>query len=350
MIYYIRRYTGASKDAGTKAPKDIYSICNQMGWKEILFEEPQKGNNIIINLIQKVWINRKNWKNLLKKAIAGDVVIYQHPMYFGAKFAMSFIPKLQKRGVSFIALIHDLESLRNLTSTGNKDVSSYKYADLVLLNLFDKIIAHNQYMKKYLEDKGFSIEKIICLDIFDYLCETDWVDNSTANSIAIAGNLDKKKCGYIYEFAENNPNLIINVYGAHFDEESRESNLKYAGSFSPEKITGVLDGAYGLVWDGPTAKTCTGKTGEYLKYNNPHKTSMYLAAGIPVIVWKYAAIADFVLRNNVGITVESLINLESVLNQVNEQDYLQMKNNAKKIGIKLRNGEFFKLAMDKAIE
>ena len=42
MFYYITRYTGTSKDAGTKAPKDINAICNEMGWKEIQFLEPAK--------------------------------------------------------------------------------------------------------------------------------------------------------------------------------------------------------------------------------------------------------------------------------------------------------------------
>ncbi|NRO11242.1 Beta-1,6-galactofuranosyltransferase WbbI [Lactobacillus helveticus] len=47
-------------------------------------------------------------------------------------------------------------------------------------------------------------------------------------------------------------------------------------------------------------------TGNYLRYNDPHKLSLYLASGIPVIIWKKAAEAKFVEENKVGITVDSL--------------------------------------------
>ena len=50
-----------------------------------------------------------------------------------------------------------------------------------------------------------------------------------------------------------------------------------------------MEGSFGLVWDGISVETCAGVYGEYLKVNNPHKTSLYLASGIPVIIWKEAA-------------------------------------------------------------
>ena len=34
------------------------------------------------------------------------------------------------------------------------------------------------------------------------------------------------------------------------------------------------------MWDGPSPDTCAGVYGAYLRYNNPHKTSLYLAAGL----------------------------------------------------------------------
>ena len=60
-----------------------------------------------------------------------------------------------------------------------------------------------------------------------------------------------------------------------------------------------MDQNFGLVWDGTSLDGCNGRYGEYLKFNNPHKTSLYLSCGIPVIIWKEAALADFVEEHKV---------------------------------------------------
>lgn len=343
MIYYITRYTGDSKDAGTKAPNDIESICRMSGWREIRFSNPNKDNKF-----KKLYVNFNNWKKLGKQVKKNDIVLYQHPMYFGTKFANRFIPILKKKGIKFVALIHDLESLRNLTVTTEESKKSHLFGDLIVLKKFNYIIAHNKKMKQFLIEEGINENKIVCLEIFDYLCQTKMVNVKKSNKVSIAGNLDFNKCGYIYEFASHNPDINIELCGGNYNFEKGKSiqNLVYRGSFAPDKITGVLSGSFGIVWDGPSSKSCLGNTGNYLKYNNPHKTSMYLAAGIPVIVWEEAAIADFIKSNNVGIVVKSLENLSSEINKITNEQYERMAKNARKIGEFLRKGYYFKNSIE----
>lgn len=81
MIYYITRYTGNTKDAGTKAPNDIESICKRNGWKETKFIKPSNNSNNLVEKIKKIATNVNNWKLLGKTIKKGDIVIYQHPMY-----------------------------------------------------------------------------------------------------------------------------------------------------------------------------------------------------------------------------------------------------------------------------
>lgn len=350
MFYYITRYTGISKDAGTKAPKDINAICKEMGWKEIPFLQPEKKSNKILNIINKININKRNWNKLNKIVSKGDYVLYQHPMYFGTKFADKNIPILRKKGVKFIVLIHDLESLRNLTATTKNDKQSYQFGDLILLNNFDYIIAHNNAMKNYLTSKGIESERVVCLEIFDYLCDTALCIPHMQNTIVIAGNLDKKKSGYIYELAKKNPEMNVLVFGANYPENQGLPNISYKGSFSPEEITGKLEGAFGIVWDGPSIDSCVGKTGEYLKYNNPHKTSMYLAAGIPVIAWKEAAISEFIINSNVGIVMDNLNDLFEKLKKITDEQYNLMVKNVENISSKLRTGYYFRKAIDEVIQ
>ena len=135
-----------------------------------------------------------------------------------------------------------------------------------------------------------------------------------------------------------------------FDEGEANTNLVYNGSFPAAELPEKLSADFGLVWDGTSAETCAGHVGEYLKYNNPHKTSLYLASGIPVLVWKEAAIADFVTANKVGITVDSLFEAEEAIRAVSAEDYREMCANAGKMAERLRSGYYFYAALDAALE
>lgn len=106
-----------------------------------------------------------------------------------------------------------------------------------------------------------------------------------------------------------------------------------------------MNGDFGLVWDGPESKTCTGVYGDYLKFNNPHKTSLYLASGLPIIIWKEAAMAQFVLKNECGIVIDSLDDIEFKLSKISSASYRKMKMNAEEIGKKLRSGHFTRSAL-----
>ena len=107
-------------------------------------------------------------------------------------------------------------------------------------------------------------------------------------------------------------------------------------------------GAFGLVWDGPSIKTCCGGMGEYLKYNSPHKFSLYLASLVPVIVWSQAAVADIVKDYGIGLVVDSLDELEQVLPSITVEEYNRMIDNIKPIQCKLLQGHFLYEAVKKA--
>jgi len=67
---------------------------------------------------------------------------------------------------------------------------------------------------------------------------------------------------------------------------------------------------FGLVWDGEEIETIAGTTGEYLRYNSPHKASLYIVSGLPLIVWKESAIYELVKQYNIGFGVSNLMELD----------------------------------------
>ena len=189
---------------------------------------------------------------------------------------------------------------------------------------------------------------MVSLEIFDYLIENydshllDERDLNKKSPVIIAGALSRHKAGYIYKLPEN---CQFNLYGINFEKEKASKNVNYVGAFDPEELIYKLEGSFGLVWDGDSSDTCTGIYGEYLKINNPHKTSMYLAAGIPVIIWEEAALADFIRENQCGITIKSISEIRKLVDNMSDEYYAMLKNNATKIGEKLRSGYFLESAM-----
>lgn len=345
MIYFIELRKNEEHTAGPKAPNDIYDISKKLGFKSLkLMIEDGKASKIK----KKIEVG-KLWLSLLFKLKKDDVIIFQHPMY-GIKEAIKLIPVFKKiKKTRFVTVIHDLELLRGGTSTYDEEVAIL--SDKVLLPMFDKIVCHNDSMKKYLVNEGISESKLVNLDIFDYLCDKSQETENNGVGLIIAGNLNREKSSYLYKLIEQNPNYTLNLYGPSFDKNINLSeNINYLGSFGPDELPNKLQGQFGLVWDGDSIETCSGNTGNYLRYNNPHKTSLYLAAGIPVLIWKEAAIAKFVEENNVGILIDNLQEIEKVLNNIPQEKLEEIKKNAKEVGLKLREGYYFKTAIEKCLD
>ena len=111
----------------------------------------------------------------------------------------------------------------------------------------------------------------------------------------------------------------------------------------PDKIEANL----GLIWDG-NFDDSDENVGfkKYTKYNNPHKLSCYIAAGLPVIVWEKAAIADFVNKYNIGYTISKIYDI----NEIDLSDYNQKLANISKLQQEVRNGEFTIRVFDKVLK
>lgn len=352
MNYYLRIRPAKRETAGFKAPEDVNKICESMGMRPIEFP---KFPNEYSKLRKRLWLYTvvpSNWLKVFSKVKEGDVVFFQHPMYANRLITpmVNFIRKHKK--CKFVALIHDLESLRK----GIGGVVGYKqdreeYSDTVMLDSFDKIICHNPSMRKYMLEQGFGADKLITLEIFDYICADNGRKPELMEqpSLAVAGNLAPTKSGYVYDMDVSN--IRLNLYGIHFDQAAflEKPTVSYKGAFHPDELPGNLQGSFGLVWDGPVSKTCAGNTGEYLKFNNPHKTSLYLASNLPVIIWSQAALAPLITENGLGIAVDSLDQIDAAVRALTPDAYCQMAENVHAMGEKIRSGYFFRTAAERAI-
>ena len=185
------------------------------------------------------------------------------------------------------------------------------------------------------------------LRLFDYLSSSKGKDtrtNARVIDVDFAGNLSREKSGFLYKLGE--PPVRINLYGKR--EKALPDYVNYIGGFEPDELPAVMNGDYGLVWDGESIDSCVGNYGEYLKYNNPHKASLYIVAEKPLIVWKESALADYVTENKIGITINSLKELE-YLPDVESKEYLNMKKNIISLANKLKVGDMLKNTLAKVL-
>ena len=306
MKYYIcEGKPDGEYNANSKARKDVEYILNELNF--IKFFIPTKygvQTNKFFKFKQVIdyFINFKIWKKEIEQLKKGDIVLLQYPLINTTFYMDKILKILKEKEIIVIILIHDLDSLRFT------NMPRVVYENKIVLKEASYVIAHNSKMKeKLMEISDLPDEKIIQLKIFDYISEKNiQIKKREKNEpIIIAGNLSKEKAEYLKEL-KSVKNIQFNLYGKGYVKEEGEDNINYKGAFLPEEL---------------------------------------LTAHLPVIVWKNAAIADFVLKNSVGIVVESLDSINDEIKKITDEEYEKMIQNTIKISENLRNGIYLKDAI-----
>lgn len=333
------------KNAGNKARNDVEAILVSEGYKGL---ELKVENWYKMNFFKAQQHKYRALKSVFDRLGVGDELVIQFPIIHHTFFISQLIKQAQNRGVKFYLVIHDIETLRHVGNSAVKlrhKVRNY-FQEKAALTSVDGIIVHNDIMKNALTIQGIPSDKMVSLEIFDYLIP-NFEEKSVPQkeeAIIIAGNLIPTKSGYLYNLPEQ---PAYNLYGMGYDESRALKNTTYFGSFMPDDLPNALQGSFGLVWDGDSSETCQGSFGNYLRINNSHKASLYLASGFPLVVWKESALAHFVLDKQCGIAIDSLHDLQKALDNLTDQDYMELSANARQVGVGLRNGDYLKSAISR---
>ncbi len=328
---FLEEYGKENMNAGFKARKDVCDIIRKMDdvAKINVSFTTQDDKNRAYKLIKYFGLYIKLL--FLKK---GSVIIVQYPCRQIARLLKVFEKKFR-----IVAIVHDIEGLRQQDSEQlNNDVAFF--------NLSHTVITHNKRMSDKLRQCGVSVPTLVELNLFDYLCEERKSENDE-KGVCFAGNIDKSV--FLAKLPEEVAECGFNLYGLYKEKTVFPDGIRYIGAYDSSAIVEKLQGKFALVWDGESVDTCSGKMGEYTKFNNPHKLSLYVAAGIPVIVWQQAAIADFVSDNGIGVCVESLSEIPLILKGMNGRDYDSIKKKIKAVQKKVITGEFLNSALRTAL-
>ena len=330
--------------AGSKATADIMSVAEALGFKTLFLRMRTTQKGCIAKVRRQIGYII-DWNKCYRAVTEGAVILLQHPFHYPQITREKQLYALkQKKHVNIISIVHDVEELRAFRFN-----DYYKKEFKVMLEISDVIIVHNEAMRSFFLSRGVPEDKLVVLRIFDYLQRNTEKNIKFEKSISIAGNLDVTKCKYIGQLGEIQE-VKINLYGPNFKEDMKKiKNIEYHGSYPVEEIPDQLKGGFGLVWDGDSIDGCVGLSGQYLKYNSPHKLSLYLSSGIPVIIWSGAAEADFVRENGVGICVDSLRDVDKIFAQLSEKDYFDICAKVKNIRCRLISGNYTKSVLEESL-
>lgn len=319
--YYLAESYSSNLHTASIVRKDNEKILAGEGFAELKFRHVKEGSVIV------KWRRLNELVKLVLSVKKNSLVVFHLPLLANA-YGM-LLKMLGKRGVKTAAVIIDIDGLRY------RDENILK-KEIAVLKQFTYIIAHNSAMKNFLE-QYIDTGKIYTIELFDYPAGQEVLEKNLPGTVCFAGNFEK--AGFVNEL-DKLPGVHFNLYGPSFTLTGKK-NISYKGSFTPHELPQKLEGSFGLVWDGSSINTCD----DYLRYNNPHKLSLYIAAGMPVIVWEKSAVAKLVLENNIGITINSLQELGDKIKAMPVEEYNRMKQNTGTLRRQLIKGDFLRTAI-----
>lgn len=333
-VYMLNQKIDRAYNAAGKAMQDVFSVFGRLGMKIIPGFSKDAGK-----LFKALDIPFMACY-VFFKAGKGDFVIYSYPENH---IKIKLLAKLKKiKGFKLVCFVNDLNSIR-YGSFEDESVKAGIREELSLVGCADIVMPPNNNSEKLLQEYGVT-SRMIPVGAWDYLLS----DNQTAPyvkhtdgkwKLAFAGNLDKS--AFLFDLGKvKGDDLSFELWG-NITKDTNElpGNCVYHGAVAPEELPRSLAGChFGLVWDGISVNTCDGGLGVYLRYNNSHKCGLYLASGIPVFVWKQSGLAHFVAEHGCGYSIESLDEIDGILNGMSDSEYEKLIENTENTAHILRKG------------
>ncbi|MCR4921358.1 MAG: galactofuranosyltransferase [Bacteroidaceae bacterium] len=336
FCFISHNYRGV-ESSGNKAKTDNEATLRQMGATNLGLPTTYYNNKVVTFFLDLAGVLKSFF--CMRQ---GDVLLLQYPV----KKYFSLICRVARwRGVRPVALIHDLGSMRRKRLSVRHEIRRLSRAEY--------IIASNATMAQWLLQQGLQ-RPVGALGLFDYRSQSVAPQRSdsvpSVPSLVYAGVLATRKNTFLLDLCQkSSPHYRLDIYGNRDGLPGLgESALVRMHDFMPaETFIAGVEGDFGLVWDGDSVDSCTGSFGEYLRWNSPHKVSFYLRAGLPIIIWREAAVASIIEQEGIGLCIGSLSELDTLLPTITPAQMQTMRRNVQRISNKLASGGFLQDALNK---
>jgi len=323
--YFIQEHLERKVNHGGIGNADAEKIFLQLGCRPILFPA-----HFDFSFIGKV----KRLIYLLVSLFsipAGSVVFFQFPLY--ARMNTLLVNYLRKKANRhLVCFITDIDGLKDANSL-------LLEREIYLLKQFDYFIVHNHAMKEWLASQ-IKPKSVAEIEFFDFLAKPFSGNRKKLKQIVFAGNLSKSLFLEQLDQLQNSQDLLFNIYGPGVTTMMQAQKCaSYKGSYEPYILPSLVEGSFGLVWDGNSITDNGGSIFDYMKYISHHKISLYILAGLPIIIYSEAGAAHLILKYKIGMLVKTLHDINEVMGQISERDYENMRTNMNILSGRISNGE-----------
>ncbi|MDF2809086.1 MAG: beta,6-galactofuranosyltransferase [Microvirga sp.] len=320
MAYFWASKSMDDLRGGAKAKLDVYRILSENGFissnLKICEKVPQI--NRILELMRLLALPRTT-----------DVV-FQFPNYNRFNKFASFLTSLRHR-VLFV--VHDVDSIR--------DVPNHQSLS-ILKRSHGCIVSGNLWRTAEMQALDLRVQPLECWDYLTSAPATgEW---SPAGKVLYAGSLSADKAAWLYD---DRRQLPLYLAGVNYDLSRKLEADVFLGPFSSDCPSFPADVSWGVVWDGDSPFELAGKAGHYQWFNQPHKFSMYIAIGLPIICCKAAAMAQVVEKYGVGLCVDSLDDVPAAIAAVQQDPDAadQIRANVHALRARIVAGDFLRCAL-----
>lgn len=329
LVYLTRNYK-TTGNGGGKARVDVEDILDGRGAVNLGLRRTYHRNKIL-----DFALNLGGIICLSLRVRPGDTLVLQYPI---KKYYTLICRIAHLRGARVVTLVHDLGSFRRKRISVSQEIKRLSHSDV--------LIVANANTMAWLKEQGLKrpmVEQIA----WDFLSpEKPSSATFGPTSLSFIGALSPERNGFLYALP---PGLCLHLYGNGGDGAKVNASVNIHGFATPDQLIAVAAGRYGLIWYGESSREHIGYIGEYIRYCNPHKLALYMRAGKPVIIWRESGAAQFIESEGVGITVDNLDNLDTLLNNISESDYEAMRHNISRVAQRMASGAYFNDALDRAL-
>lgn len=333
--WIIKMNSGFSFDATAKAKNDVAKIGVDHGYETInVFRYIDSGES------DEAQIARID--GITAGVNPGDIVVIQYPMLISYRFETFFIDQMNKRGIKPIIFVHDVDSWRfNWVKDGFDEMAYFNKAAV--------LIVHGKPMADRMRAEGVTAPMVDHL-LLDYLDDEHQWDKYEIpaedfdRQLVMAGNLLKSQ--FLVDWDLETP---ISTFGVTDDElaDKLRANpqVTYGGGLFQWDLVETMPRAFGLAWD----HNLEGRPyADYTHYNHPHKVSLYLSHGMPVIISKQSAIAPLIEANHLGFTIDDIHEVDQIVNDTPDEVIEDILEHTARVGRMMRDGWFTANAFQQA--
>lgn len=261
----------------------------------------------------------------------GDVVIFQVPTWNTTAFDEKVMYKLRLFNIKIIIMIHDVVPLMFADSNFYLMERTIDY-----FNQADVIIAPSQQMIDYLRKYGLTIEKTVIQEMWDHPTQVPMLPASFKKEIHFPGSPER------FSFVKNwDYSVPLHLYTTQKIDPLPQVIQE---SWMQEELLQMQlsKGGFGLIW-------MDTHDYEYMKLYCPYKLGLFLASGIPVIVPKEMANSDVIIKNKLGIVVDSLQEAVEKVENISEEEYQELVNRVRDFNRLIRHGYFTRKLLTEAV-